>query len=177
MTARTTKVNKSSAVFRWKQVKGADGYLIYGCRYGKKNKMKLLKHIKNTKKNKKKKNLKVTLRKLRKGKFYKFKVVAYRKVKGKKKTIAVGKNLYIVTRHKKYTNSKSVKVKVKVGRKVRKKAVSKLTLKVGKSARLIASEVKASRKKKIVRRRRVKFESSNPKVVKINAKGKLKNRF
>ena len=94
-------------------------------------------------------------------------VVAYKNVNGKKMPIAASVVIHVPTKGGKTTVAKSLKVTQG------KKAVSKLTLKKGKSVTLKAAEVKEEKKLKMKTHRVVKFESSNKKIVKANAKGKI----
>ncbi|MBQ7065617.1 MAG: bacterial Ig-like domain-containing protein, partial [Lachnospiraceae bacterium] len=75
-----------SVKLTWQKVKDADGYIIYGARCGKS--MKKIKTIKDNKK------VTYTQKKLKKGKYYKYMVVAYKNVDGKKYTIATSKSAH-----------------------------------------------------------------------------------
>lgn len=149
--------SKKSVKLKWNKVKGADGYLIYGTKCGKKNKYKLLKTInKGSKKT-------YTQKKRKKATFYKYIVRAYNEVEGQKISIAVSKTIHVVTDGGKYGDAKSVKVKKK-----------KVTIKKGKTFQIKASEVRKSKTKKIRRHRKINYESDNTKVATVTKKGKIK---
>ena len=103
-----------------------------------------------------------TQKKLKKGTYYKYMVVAYRNVNGKKMPIGASVVLHAPTKGGKLTVAKSVKVNK-----------TKISVKKGKSVTLKASEVLEEKKLKAKTHRVVKFESSNPKIAKVNAKGKI----
>lgn len=163
LLARATKRAEKTMTLQWKKVKGADGYLIYGNKCGKKNKMKLLKNIK------KNGTVKWTQKKLKKGTYYKYMVVAYKNVKSGKKTIkmpiAASVTVHATTKGAKNTIAKSVKVNK-----------TKVSVKKGKSVTIKASEVKDEKKKTIKQHRKVKFESSNKKIATVDKNGKIKGK-
>lgn len=153
--ARATKQTRNSVTLKWNKVKGADGYMIYAAKCGKKNSYKLIKTIKGSKK------VTYTQKKLKKGTFYKYIVRAYKIVDGKKVTLAVSKTIHTVTGGGKYGVAKSVKVKS-----------TKVTLKKGKTYKLAGKQVKAD--KKIKNHRKLKYESSNTKIATVSGSGKIK---
>ena len=150
---------KKSVKLTWKKVKGADGYLIYGAKCGKKNTYKLIKTIRNgnTKTFKQKKRDKAT--------FYKYIVRAYKIVDGKKISIAISKTVHVVTDGGKYGDAASVKINKK-----------KATIKKGKTFKIKASEVSKSKSKKIKRHRKICYESTDTKIAAVTKKGKIKAR-
>ncbi len=152
LTARATKRAKKSITLAWKQVEGADGYLIYGNRCGKVN--KLLKDIKGNG------TVKWTQKKLKKGKYYKYMVVAYKEFGEAKMPVAASVYVHTVTKGAKKTVAKSVKINT-----------TSLTLGVGETSRLKATEVKAEKKKKLSKHRGIKYEVENPNVVSVAADG------
>lgn len=153
------KQTKRSVTLKWKRVKEADGYKIYGNRFGKKYKYEYLKTVSGKKTSYTCK--KIGNKKLKKGCFYKYIVIAYKTVDGKQVPVASGRRVYTVTSGGKYGVAKSVKVK---------KAT--VSLKEGKSYKIRAKEVKAD--KKIKRWRRLSYESSNQKVASVSKKGVIK---
>jgi uncharacterized protein YjdB len=163
ITARATKRTNSDLTLQWTKQKDADGYLIYGNLCGKSNKMKLVKTIK------KNKTLKWTQKKLKKAKYYKYMVVAYKNVKSGKKTIkmpiAASVTIHVPTKGGKTTVAKSVKVNK-----------AKVTVKKGKTVTIKASEVKEEKKLKIKTHRKIKFESSNKKIATVDKNGKIKGK-
>ena len=156
LNARVTKRTNSALTLKWKKQKNADGYLIYGNKCGKGNKMKLLKTIK------KNGTVSYTQKKLKKGTYYKYMVVAYKNINGKKMPIAASVVLHAPTKGGKLTVAKSVKP-----------SKTKVTVKKGKSVTVKATEVLEEAKLKLKTHRAVKFESSNPKIATVNAKGKI----
>ncbi len=154
LLARTTKLTNKNITLKWKKVPKADGYKIYGNRCGKKNHYKLIKDVGKSKTS-------YTQKKLKKGTYYKYVVVAYKVVDGKKVTIAVSKTIHATTTGGKYGVAKSVKVNK-----------SKITLKKGKKFTIKAKEVKKD--KKIKNHRRIAYESSNTKVATVSKKGVVK---
>ena len=152
LKARTTNLKKNSVTVRWDKVKDADGYILYGNKCGKKN---TFKHIKTFTRNS---TVKYTQKKLKKGTYYKYLVVAYKNINGVKVTIAAAKNVHATTKGGRFGVAKAVKVN----------KTSK-TLAVKKKFKIKASEVKLD--KKISHHRNIKFESDNTKVATVNNKG------
>ena len=155
---RMKAIGKGSSVkLKWKKVKNASGYIVYGSRCGKK--MKKLKTIKGASKNT------YIQKKLKKGKFYKYIVVAYKAAKGKQAVLTISKSAHVTTTKKtKYGNPKSVKVK------------RKLKIKKGKKKRIKASYVMPKKKKMKIHIAKFRYESSNPKVATVSSKGKVKGK-
>lgn len=153
------KQTRKSITLKWKKVKGVDGYKIYGSRCGKKQKYKLLKTVKGKKTSFTCK--KIGKEKLKKGRFYKYMVTAYKTVDGKQVPVVSGKTVYATTLGGIYSTAKSVKVKK-----------TKVSLKKGKSFKVKATEVRKGKKSK--RFRKMAYESSNPKVASVSKKGVIK---
>jgi hypothetical protein len=146
---------KSKSVkLTWKKVKKADGYIIYGAQCGKK-----LKEIKKLGASKKT----YTHKKLKKAKYYKYMVVAYKKEKGKKVPIAMSTTVHVPTKGGKYEAPTKVKVKDKT-----------ITLKKGKTKSIKASLVLPKGKKSKTHVAKFRYESTNKKIVTVSKKGKLK---
>ena len=139
----------------WQKVKDADGYIIYGARCGKS--MKKIKTIKDGKK------VTYTQKKLKKGKYYKYMVVAYKNVDGKKYTIATSKSAHAVTKGGKYGNPTKVSVKS-----------SKMTINVGKKKTIKASYTLPKGKKASIHIAKFRYESTNTKVATVTKKGVVK---
>ncbi len=154
---KATNIATKQVTLRWKKVKAADGYQIYGTRCGKGNKAKLIKTIE------KNGTTKFKVKKLLKGKAYRYVVRAYKMIDGNKITIAASKTTHIFTNGGKYGNAKTVKVKK-----------AKVTMKKGKTFKIKASEVKA--KKPLRRHRKLCYESSNTKVAEVTNKGVIKGK-
>lgn len=144
---------KKSIKIIWKKVKGAKKYVIYGNRCGRTRRYK---KITSTKKKT------YTYKKLKKGTYYKFMVVAFDQ---NNKVLTVSKLTHIITKGGKYGNDKAVKTKAKK---------DTVTLNIGKRFNLKGKEVPQSKKLKVNRHRIVKYESDNPKIAAVNAKGVIR---
>lgn len=150
LKAKSAKETKNAVKIKWAKVKGAKGYIVYGNKCGSKNK-KLVTTAKTT----------FTQKKLKKGTYYKYLVLAYN---SKNKVIATSKTIHTATKSGKVTNPKSVKLNAK----------SSLTIAKNKTKKLKAAVKAQSAKLKLKKHRKLCYESSNTKVVKVNAKGKIK---
>ena len=157
LQVKATKVTKKQLTLKWKKVKAADGYKVYGTRCGKDNKAKLIKTIE--------KNGKTSfqVKRLLKGKAYRYVVRAYKIIDGKAVTIAASKTTHIFTNGGKYGNAKAVKAKK-----------TNVSVKKGKTFKIKASEVKA--KKPLKKHRQLCYESSNAKVAEVTKKGVIKGK-
>jgi hypothetical protein len=102
-----------------------------------------------------------TQKKLKKGKYYKYVVVA---IKGNA-ALATSKTVHVATKGGKVGNFKAVKVKASGG---------KLNLKKGKTFKLGAKCVAQSSKLKVKKHRTLRYETSNKKVAKVSKKGVVK---
>ena len=150
LRAKQAKVTKKSIKLSWKKVKGAESYTIYGNKCGKNNKYVKIKTVKGTS---------FTQKKLKKGTYYKYIVVA----EGSGKILATSKTLHIATKGGKVGNDKAVKVKK-----------TRVNLKKGKSSTIKATSIANSKKQKVKRHRKLSYESSNPSVATVSKKGKIK---
>ena len=150
LQAKAVKVTKNSIRIQWKKVKGATKYIVYGNKCGKSNRYKKIKTVKTTS---------FTQKKLKKGTYYKYSIVA---IKGSK-AIATSKTIHVATTGGKVGNSKSVKV-------------NKKTFKIGvnQKATLKATAVAASKKLKVKKHRAIAFESSNKNIATVSKKGVIK---
>ena len=147
---------KKTITLTWKKVKGADGYIIYGAQCGKD--MKKLKTIKNAK------TVKYTFKKLKKGKYYKYIIAAYKTTPdGKKRIISKSKSVHCTTDGGKKGNPSKITVKK-----------NKLTVKKGKTVQ-ISGRVK-SKPKMAVHINVARFESSNTKIATVDKNGKVKGK-
>lgn len=151
------KVKKNAIKVSWKKVSGAVKYAFYATNCGKKN--KYVKHgiTTGTSNNFKK----ICGKKLKKGKYYKFIVIAIDK---NNKVVSTSKTVHVATKGGKVTNDIKVKTKVKKNKK---------TIKVKKTFKIKAKEVKP-KKGKVKRHRPIKYESLNPAVATVTAKGVVK---
>ena len=142
---------KKSVKLSWVKVKGADGYIIYGSACGKK--MKEIKRIGAGKKS-------YTVKKLKKGKYYKFIIVAYKMIDNEIRIIAQSKSVHACTTGGKYGNPSKVIYK------------KSLSLKKGKTKKI---KPKLKTKKKIrIHIAKFRYESLNTDVLSVNKKGKIK---
>jgi hypothetical protein len=154
LRAQTTKLKKNSVTVKWNKVKNADGYIVYGAKCGAKSKYKVLKVVSGKTKS-------YTHKKLKKGTYYKYNIVAFKYVNGVKVTLAASKKIHATTLGGKYGVAKAVKLNK-----------SKVKIKKGKTFKIKASEIKKD--KKIKRHRAICYESSNTKIATVNSKGKIK---
>lgn len=154
LRAQTTKLKKNSVTVKWNKVKNADGYIVYGAKCGAKSKYKVLKVVSG-------KTTSYTHKKLKKGTYYKYNIVAFKYVNGIKVTLAASKKIHATTLGGKYGVAKAVKLNK-----------SNVKIKKGKTFKIKASEIKKD--KKIKRHRAICYESSNTKIATVNSKGKIK---
>ena len=162
LQAKIKKTTKNSLTLTWKRISSADGYMIYGNQCGTKNKYQYICTISNPA------ATKYVARNLKKGKYYKFFVVAYKNVGNEQVTITISKTIHSITKGGAYGNAKEVKI-TKLGKS--KKNTSSITLKVGKTAMIKGYSVQKD--KKIRNHRGLAFESTNLKVAKVSKKGKI----
>ncbi len=147
---KQAKVTKKSIKINWKKVKGAKKYEIYYSECGKNNKCKKLT---TTKKNV------YTIKKLKKGTYYKYRIEA---INANGKVISISKLAHIVTKGSNKGNAKKIKVNKK-----------KVILKKGKTFKLKAKEI-AEAKKRIKIHRKLSYESNNNKIATVTNKGVIK---
>ena len=169
---KSSKQTKKSVKLTWKKASGATKYVVYGSLCGTKNKMKKLATTTGTSFNAKK---------LKKGKYYKYMVIA---VDANNDVVSSSKIIHVATSGKKSaSNPKKVVVKAKInkaGKKLKKyKATSTITLKSGstpkalvKSTALKTSFTKA-KKTKVKTHVGMRYESTNPAIATVSAKGKV----
>jgi len=154
LQAKASKVTTSSVKLSWKRVSGAKGYIIYGNKCGKKNKYKKITTVTNTS---------YTQKKLKRGTYYKYLVVAYDK---DNKVLTTSKTIHVATTGGKYSNAKNVTTKAKK---------DKVTVKAKKTFDLKAKAV-ANNKGKMEKHRAIKYESTNTKIATVNSKGVIKGK-
>ncbi len=151
---RQKKVNNKAITVQWNKVKGAKYYVLYGSKCGtKKGEVPPFKKIKTLKGNS------YTQKKLKKGTYYKYMVVALDK---NKKAVTSSKNVHIVTTGGKNGNDKSVTVNSK-----------SVSLNKGKTYQISAKQNPKSKSKTVRRHRNIKYESTNKKIAKVSGKGKI----
>lgn len=140
---------KKAVKLDWKRVSGAKEYVIYGSLCG--SKMKELITVGGNKKTH-------TFKKLKSGKYYKYMVVAYKIVDGKRMAVSISKSVHAATTGKKYGNPTSISgVKKSISIKVKGKKQLKPTLK--------------SKKKVKTHIAKFRYESSNSKIATVSKKG------
>ena len=162
---KSTKQTKTSVTIKWTKQKKAVKYVIYGNMCGSKNKMKKLATVSTGSKTFKK----VAGKKVKKGKAYKFILVALDK---NNKVVSTSKVAHAYTKGGKFTNHKAVKVQLKSGKKW--KAVKTVTVKKGKTRTIRGVGVKQLAKKKIKMHVPMRYESSKTAVAIVTAKGLIK---
>ncbi len=138
----------TSHTIRWKSVRSADGYEIYGAKSN--GKYKLLKTVS-------KKSNKWTHKKLKKGKQYKYYVKAYKIIDGKKVILAKSQPVYSTTKGGKYGNPSKIEVKK-----------TRVSVKLAKKVRL---RVKVTGKNLSKAGKKVRYFSSDPSIAKVSNKG------
>ena len=143
-------VGKNKAVkLSWNKVSDADVYAIYGSENGKPS--KVLKEVPASDKS-------CVIKKLGKGKYYKFTIVAYKYSQGKKYKLATSEEVCCATTGGKYGNPQKIVLNK-----------TKITLKVGKNITL-KPKYKADKKVKQLFAK-FRYELSNTDVAKVNKKG------
>jgi hypothetical protein len=152
LRAKGAAASKSAVKLSWKKVSGAKAYVIYGNKCGKASKFKKLDTVKGAS---------FTHKKLRKGTYYKYLVVAVKD----KAALAISKVIHVATDGGKAGNDKSVNTSAKKG---------ELTLKKGAGFSLKAKAVPRSKKLKVVKHRAVAYDTSNPSVATVTSKGVIK---
>ena len=148
---QSTKQAKTNITVKWTKPSGATKYVLYGNKCGKKNKMKKI----GTYTGKSKKLTKVAGKKLKKGTYYKFIIVALDK---NNCVVSTSKVIHVTTKGGKYNNPKKVTTK------------KPKALKKGQSFKLKAKQTG----KKVKKHRVLSYESSNTKVATVSKKGVIK---
>ncbi len=152
LQAKQKKVTNNSITISWKKVEGAKSYIVYGSKSGKTDKYVKLKTVTGTS---------FTQKKLKKGTYYKYVVVAV----GNGKALATSKTLYIATKGGKVGNYKTITTKA---------SDNKANIKVGKTFKLQAAAKAESTKLKVKKFRALTYESSNKAVATVSNKGVIK---
>ncbi len=147
------KVGKKSIKIRWKKLKGAKKYVVYYSKCGRTRKCKKLAETKKTA---------YTLKKLKKGTYYKFVVIALNK---KGKVLSISKMAHIATLGGKNGNANKVTVNK-----------NKVTLTKGKKIKLKGKAISASKKIRIKEHRTVRYESDNKKIATVTKKGVIRGK-
>ena len=158
LKAKISKVKTKSVKLSWSKMGGAKQYVIYGNACGKSNKLVKLATTSGSSMTFKKVNGKA----VKKGTYYKFVVVA---LSADNTVVSTSKMVHAATTGGKVGNDKKVTTAAKK---------NKATIKKGKTFKLKAKAVPASKKLKVKRHRKVSFESDNPAIATVNAKGVIK---
>ena len=158
---KSSKQTNTSITLSWTKPSNATQFVVYGNKCGKSNKMEKI----GTYTGKSKKLTKVAGKKIKKGTYYKFIVVALDKDNN---VVSTSKIIHVATKGGKVTNPKSVTVKKG------KKAVSSVTVKKGRTVTIKNSVAKVSKKLTLKKHRAVTYESSNKKIATVTSKGKIK---
>ncbi|MCR5542522.1 MAG: leucine-rich repeat domain-containing protein [Eubacterium sp.] len=156
---KAVKVTAKSIKLQWKKVSGANTFVIYGNKCGKKNKfVKIGSTSKNSINIKK-----IQKKKLKKGAYYKFIVVA---VDNKNKVISTSTTLHVATAGGKAGNTKALILKPKK---------TKVTLKANKTYKFKVKKKNPAKKrvKSHVGKTGIRYESNNVKVATVK-NGKIK---
>ena len=161
LNLKMKKAGKKKITLKWNKINGAKKYVVYGAKCKGTNKVKKIKSVKkNTLSIRELKG-----KKLKANKFYKFRVVAKDK---NGKTISKSIIIHVKTKGGKRGNYKAVVVKKG------KKAISKLSLKEGKSVKLTGKQIKG--RKPVSKHQDVIFKSSNRSIATVTAKGLVKGK-
>ncbi|MBQ2678395.1 MAG: Ig-like domain-containing protein [Firmicutes bacterium] len=154
---KSPKQTKNSIKLNWMKVSKAKKYVIYGNKCGKTTKMKKLATVTG----KTKAFKKVAGKKVKKGTYYKFIIVALDK---KNNVASTSKLIHVAAKDGKVGNPKSVMVKKVIITKAKK-------LKKGKKLSLKATAVPQSKKLKVRKHVAVRYETTNKKIATVTAKG------
>lgn len=154
LKARVYKTKKNSVTIRWNKVSGASAYVIFGNRCGKSRKFKKLAEVKAS-------QWKWTYKNLKKGRAYKFIVMAVKGNGTARTVLTTSKTVHAYTAGGTYSNYKSIKPNKK-----------SVTLKTGKTFKLKVTAVSKGGKIKI--HRKICYESSNTDIATVSSKGKIK---
>ena len=162
LVAKGTAKGKRSAKITWNKISGAERYVIYMSKCNTKKKKYTPKKVKTVGASKQTWTRKL----LKKGKKYKFYVVAQKKVNGKYVEIARSRMGHVITNNRsgKYTNPKALKL-----------STSQMSLAVGKTGTITRSVSKMKAKKKLMysHEAKLRFTSTNPTVATVDANGKV----
>ena len=160
------KQSEKKITVSWGNVKGADGYKVYVQYCGSNFKKKVFTNVKGG--NKTTASIsKINKKSIKQAKNYKVYVEAYKLVDGKK--VSIGRTIKAHVsglKNKKYTNVKKITLKKK-----------SLKLKVGKTAYIKADTILEDKKKKPLssrHARKLRYASSDSRIVTVSKKGKVK---
>ena len=146
LCVKVKKSKKEAISLTWKNIQVAKTYVIYGAKCGTSYKKIATVHSKT-----------FTDKKLRKGTYYKYMVVALNE---KGEVVAISKLIHVATKGGKVGNCKKLKVNK-----------SKVNLKQGKKFKLKVKQIAESKKVKLKKHRKIAFESDNQDVAVVSKKG------
>ena len=146
LCVKVKKSKKKAISLTWKNIQVAKTYVIYGAKCGTSYKKIATVHSKT-----------FTDKKLRKGTYYKYMVVALNE---KGEVVAISKLIHVATKGGKVGNCKKLKVNK-----------SKVNLKQGKKFKLKVKQIAESKKVKLKKHRKTAFESDNQDVAVVSKKG------
>ena len=158
---KSTKQTNTSITLLWNKPSKAAKFVVYGNRCDDSNKMEKIGTYTDTSK----KLTRVAGKKIQKGKYYKFQIVA---LDENNNVVSTSKMIHVATKGGKVTNPKSVTVKLN------NKTVTAVSVKKGETVTVKSSVSKASKKLKLKEHRAVKYESSNEEIATVTSKGKIK---
>ena len=158
---KSTKQTKNSITLKWEKNSKAVRYVVYGNTCGK-AKPKRLKTVKGNK-NVTSEITKIAGKKLKKGTYYKFIVVALDK---NNNVVSMSKLIHVATKGGKAGNYKSVTVKKSILTKAKK-------LKKGKTLKLNAKAVAQSKKLSVKKHVAMRYESTNNNIATVSKSGKV----
>ena len=146
LCVKVKKSKKKAISLTWKKIQVAKTYVIYGAKCGTSYKKIATVHRKT-----------FTNKKLKKGTYYKYMVVALNE---KGKVVAISKLIHVATKGGKVGNCKKLKVNK-----------SKVKLKQGRKFKLKVKQIAKSKKVKLKKHRKTAFESDNQDVAVVSKKG------
>ena len=146
LCVKVKKSKKKAISLTWKKIQVAKTYVIYGAKCGTSYKKIATVHRKT-----------FTNKKLKKGTYYKYMVVALNE---KGKVVAISKLIHVATKGGKVGNCKKLKVNK-----------SKVKLKQGRKFKLKVKQIAESKKVKLKKHRKTAFESDNQDVAVVSKKG------
>ena len=146
LCVKVKKSKKKAISLTWKKIQVAKTYVIYGAKCGTSYKKIATVHRKT-----------FTNKKLKKGTYYKYMVVALNE---KGKVVAISRLIHVATKGGKVGNCKKLKVNK-----------SKVNLKQGRKFKLKVKQIAKSKKVKLKKHRKTAFESDNQDVAVVSKKG------
>lgn len=154
ITGKGAQTTDGQIKISWIKADGADGYRIYASVCDEESNYKLIKDTKD---------LTGAIKNLNNKKSYKFYVVAYKNVDGKKVRICKSMIYHVVLSDSKYTNVKAIKV-----------AKTSYTLNVGDKQKLNAKSVKQEKNKKLLTHaQEFRYSSSDTTVATVSKTGEI----